>query len=308
MGVVSAPSNTERPGSGAAGSSPGDRIPLEEDLFEGVISGEANGGVTAGNGAAAGAKAGSGVARAAGSPAAGSSVARAPEAGSPVAEVPAAGLRTAGLRTAGGTEPPATAALGFLGEADDGETAQRPALHVARHPAQRRRPLRTTLLGTLCVVLLVTGGVLLVPRPNSTPLELVDVAAAAAAARSQLGFAPAVPVGPTGWTVTTASARHGTDGIITWHVGMMTAQGNYAGFEQAEHSTFTWENALDSGGRHIGTVNVDGVVWDHMEKVERGTTTLILRRYGKVTLVTAHGGGLPDAMALIRSLPPDALT
>jgi hypothetical protein len=166
------------------------------------------------------------------------------------------------------------------------------------------------VLGATSLVLVVVFGlVLLVPRPNAVPLQTVDVASAASEGVGVLGFSPAVPNGLTGWTATTAVVRrHGTDGIVTWHVGFRTPEGNYAGIEQAARSTWTWENALDSGAKPMGTVEVDGTRWDHLEKAERNTTALILRRPGRVTLITAKGGGLADAMTLVRNLPSDTLS
>jgi len=171
-----------------------------------------------------------------------------------------------------------------------------------------RRPLRRVLLSGVGVLVMVAGLVLLVPRPNAVPLQTVDVMTAARAAGPQLGFAPSVPIGLQGWTATTAVVRHGSSGILTWHVAFITPQGNYAGLDQATRSDFTWENALDSGGLWVGTVTIDGRVWDHRDKVERNQTTLILRRPGRVTLITAKNGGVQDAITLIRSLPPDTLS
>jgi hypothetical protein len=198
-------------------------------------------------------------------------------------------------------------------EVDHDGTARRsvPAPDGAQAPVpvpERGRSVSGVVLRTLAAALLVlgvvVGGVLLVPRPNAVPLQSVDVASAARAAAPELGFSPSVPDGPPGWTATIAVLRHGSSGIATWHVGFLTARGTYAGIEQATRSTFTWENALDSGGTKVGTVDVDGMAWDHLEKAERDTTSLILRQPGRVTLITAKGGGLADALTLIRSLPP----
>jgi hypothetical protein len=241
MGVVSAPSNIERPGAGHGGGGP--------------------------DGPAPDAEASSSPDPDAPSPA--------PDAPSPAPQAPAT------VRTAAATEPA---------------------------PDTATEPWRRIVATALGVLTLVAGMVLLVPRPNAVPLQLVDVSAAARRAAPVLDFAPSVPSGLPGWTATTAVVRDGTDGILTWHVGFITPQGNYAGVEQATRSDFTWENALDSGGLWAGSVEVDGRTWAHMEKVERNTTALILRRPGRVTLVTAKGGGVADAVTLIRSLPPDTLS
>jgi Protein of unknown function (DUF4245) len=244
MGVVSAPSNIERPGAGHGGGGPDGPAPDAD---------------------------------AAGSPD--------PTTPSPAPPAPAT------VRPADVPERQAPA-----------DVAERPARDGA---GGRWRRIVTTALS---MVILVAGLVLLVPRPNAVPLQLVDVSTAARRAAPVLGFAPSVPSGLQGWTATTAVVRDGTDGIATWHVGFITPQGNYAGIEQATRSDFTWENALDSGGLWVGSVEVDGRTWAHMEKAERNTTALILRRPGRVTLVTAKGGGVPDAVTLIRSLPPDTLS
>lgn len=164
-------------------------------------------------------------------------------------------------------------------------------------------------MSAVATLLFVLGGILLVPRPNAVRLQAVDVSSAASVATPDLGFAPSVPTGLSGWRATTAVVRHrGSSGILTWHVGFVTQQGNYAGVEQASRSTSLWEKSLSSGGMKVGIVDVDGAIWDHLERAERVTTTLILRRPGRVTLITAKGGGLADAITLVRSLPPSTLS
>jgi hypothetical protein len=202
----------------------------------------------------------------------------------------------AGLQPDAGAEPAADAGPGVEVPAEVPAVSRR-ALLLARWLAR-----------VVMVLAMVVGLMALVPRPNAVPLQTVDVPVAARAAAPELGFEPSVPSGLTGWTATIAVVRHGTDGILTWHVGFVTSKGTFAGIDQATRSNFTWENALDSGGMWVGTVEVNGRAWDHVEKAERDTTTLILRRPGRVTLVTAKGGGVPDAVSLIRSLPPDTLS
>ncbi|HET9658076.1 MAG TPA: DUF4245 family protein [Kineosporiaceae bacterium] len=161
-------------------------------------------------------------------------------------------------------------------------------------------------MGGLAVLVAVLT--LLVPRANSVPLETIDASAAARAAAAQLGFTPAVPVGLPGWTVTIAGLRQGSDGILTWHLGLRTAAGNYAGVEQASTSSAAWVNTLSSGAGWTGFEDVAGHRWQYLVKAERSTTTLVLREPGRTTLVTAKSGGLADAERLIEALPPDTLT
>jgi hypothetical protein len=157
-------------------------------------------------------------------------------------------------------------------------------------------------------VVLVAALTLLIPRVNSVPLETIDAAAAAREAATTLGFLPAVPLGLPGWTVTMAGLRRGTGGILTWHLGLRTAEGNYAGVEQASTSNVGWVNILSSGAGWAGFDDVAGYRWQYLVKTDRNTTTLVLREPGRTTLVTAKCGGPADAERLIAALPPEALS
>jgi len=165
------------------------------------------------------------------------------------------------------------------------------------------------MLRTMLVILaLVAGIVLLVPRPTSVPQVRVDVAQAASQARSTLGFAPSVPVLPAGWTPTQAEVRSGADGVVTWHLGFQTAGGRYAALEQAERSTYSWENILTSGGDRVGTVKVSGLDWEHVVRADRAVDALIHRGANRVTLITSKEGGLAEATALAAALPVATLS
>jgi hypothetical protein len=186
--------------------------------------------------------------------------------------------------------------------------ADGPGPDTTRPRPRRGRPPARVLGRALALVAAVFALVLLVPRPNSVPQETVDATAAARSAAARLGFTPAVPVGLAGWTATVADLRHGTSGILTWHLGLLTPTGDYAGVEQATTSSSAWEMSLSGGATPLGFVTIDGRSWEYLDKAERNTTTLILREPGRATLVTAKGGGLVDAETLVRALPPTTLT
>lgn len=231
----------------------------------------------------------------------------------PNTDRPTMGTPATGSLDASGDAPAgALAALsegGATSSALLGTAPPSPVRDRAGAPADRAvRRGRKVIGETLAVLAMVIGSVLLVPRPNSVPLEAVDVASSASAAAPRLGFTPSVPGGLDDWTPTIAVLRRGATGILTWHVGYVTAQGRYAGIDQAARWSFTWQNTLDSGGTPEPAVVIDGRTWMHLEKAERVTTTLIYRQPGRVTLVTSKGGGLAEAETLIRSLPADSLS
>jgi hypothetical protein len=157
--------------------------------------------------------------------------------------------------------------------------------------------------GAAGLVVLALGLDLLVPRPNAVPLQVVDVASAARRATGELGFSPSVPSGLEGWTVTVATVRHSTDGIRTWHLGLLTPDGDYAGVDQADRDNPEWDNEMTSGGSPAGYLQIDGHRWERLPKVERDRVTLILREPGRVTAVSTQHGGMATVEELIRSLP-----
>lgn len=178
--------------------------------------------------------------------------------------------------------------------------------------ARRRKALKQSavdMVATMAVITaIVVGIVLLVPRPNAVPIKAVDVASAARVAAPRMGFTPGVPQGlPAGWTATSADVRNSADGIRTWHIGYLTADGHYASVEQAVSPSRQWEIILDSGGTDREPQTVAGVRWDQRFKDVRDVTALIRRGPGHTTMVTSKGGGLPNALLLAGSLPASAL-
>jgi len=165
------------------------------------------------------------------------------------------------------------------------------------------------MVRSLAVILAIVAVIVfLIPRPNGVTPSAVDVTGAAAAARSELGFSPAVPQGlPVGWKATSVGLRDGTDGALTWHVGYLTPQGRYASIEQAAGASHQWEVVLDSGGTDRDPQTIDGLKWDQRYKDVRDVTALIHRGGGRTTMVTSKGGGLTDATLLARSLPASTL-
>lgn len=156
----------------------------------------------------------------------------------------------------------------------------------------------------LVIVGIVVVIVLAVPRPSQTPQRSVDVTSIAGGAVGRLGFEPAVPVGlPAGWVATSADVRDSANGITTWHIGYLTADGHYASIEQAARVTGRWEEILTSGGTPEEPQTIDGTTWEQRYKDVRSVHALIHRGPGRTTMVTSKDGGLDNAAVLARSIP-----
>ncbi len=84
--------------------------------------------------------------------------------------------------------------------------------------------------------------------------------------------------------------------MLTWHVGYVTPQGRYAGFEQAGSPTAEWESTQVTDGREQGSVTVAGQNWLVRSRTDRGITSWVLRAPGRTTIVTgtAELGELTD--------------
>ncbi|MEJ2578673.1 MAG: DUF4245 domain-containing protein, partial [Kineosporiaceae bacterium] len=148
------------------------------------------------------------------------------------------------------------------------------------------------LLGrTFAVVVIVIGMLLLVPRPNAVHQTAVDVPAAAQAARSRLGFVPAVPQGlPEGWVPVQAQVKQDSGDTPTWHVVYIAPDGTFLGYVQAVDPPPLWENTQVVSGPETVTVPVDGNAWLLRNREDRGLTSYVLRGATVVTIVTGHSG------------------
>ena len=148
------------------------------------------------------------------------------------------------------------------------------------------------LISMAVIIGLVLALLLLVPRPNKIPERTLDVTAAAVAARAQLGFAPANPVLPAGWTARAADVQQATDDLPTWHLSYTTPSGHYAGIQQTAHATAAWEARQVTDGKEQGTRFIDGREWIIRSRIDRGVTSWVLRQPPITTVVT---GTAPDA-------------
>jgi hypothetical protein len=169
--------------------------------------------------------------------------------------------------------------------------------------SRRRRSLNTTsrdmLLSMAVIVGLILVFLLLVPRPNKIPERTLDVPAAARASAAELGFAPANPTLPAGWTARTADVQRGTNDLPTWHLTYTSPSGHYVGVQQTANATAAWEARQVTDGKEKGSTSVGGKTWVVRSRTDRGITSWVLREPPITTVVT---GNAPEAeLALFAS-------
>lgn len=138
----------------------------------------------------------------------------------------------------------------------------------------------------LAVGVLVVGWLAGLFRSDSVvERDPVDYVAVARQAQQVAGFDLAVPSTlPTGWRAT--SARW-SDVEQAWHLGILTAEGEYVGIEQSAAGNSTAmarEHAEDA--TIAGTVEVGGLPWRRLVDARTGEVTLVRELPRSTTLVT----------------------
>ena len=169
---------------------------------------------------------------------------------------------------------------------DDGRVSEevRP---TGRRNARLAQTVRDMVL-SLIVVLAVVGVVLVITwHPEPEAVKRVEVAPVLTVADQQAGYPvldPTVIDGfvPTSvrWEPTTASL-----GIPAWHVGGVYRDDDYLQVSQAATQESDFITAQTASGRTIGSVDIDGTVWEQRESAER--RSLVLQRNGVTTIVSS---------------------
>jgi len=142
------------------------------------------------------------------------------------------------------------------------------------------------LVSLAVIVGLILVFLLLVPRPNQIPERTLDVSAAAQNSAAELGFAPADPSLPAGWTARTADVQRGTDQLPTWHLTYTSPSGFYVGVQQTKNATKDWEARQVTDGAEQGSTAVGGKDWVIRSRTDRGITIWVLREPPITTVVT----------------------
>lgn len=139
------------------------------------------------------------------------------------------------------------------------ETAARKAEASRKHRAnQTFVNLVAALAACLAIVVVL---VLVVVRPSLDGSPRVDYQKLAADAQPTVSETLAAPKLPKGWTANAARLEKGSDGIVSWYIGLVTPTPQYIGLVQGLKGNATWVSVQLDGAKPTGTTTIDGVEW-----------------------------------------------
>lgn len=173
-----------------------------------------------------------------------------------------------------------------------GSPAQAP---VPQGPRRRGMGTLGNMFRSMLVVLgLVAVLIFLVPRQNEVTQPPVDVTPVAQQVVQETGWPILAPVGlPEGWRATSVRYVRSTDGLMTWHVGYQSPQGDYVAVEQTKGATSLWIAAQTNRGRPDGTLDAAGRTWMKINRLDKVQRSLVSRGAGKQDLTTIVTGTAP---------------
>lgn len=139
------------------------------------------------------------------------------------------------------------------------ETAKRKAEASRKHRANQTFLNLALALAACLVIVLVL--VLVVVRPSLDASPKVDYQKLAADAQPTVSETLAAPALPKDWTANAARLEKGSDGIVTWYIGLLTPTPQYIGLMQGLKANTTWVSVQLNGAKPTGKTTIDGIEW-----------------------------------------------
>jgi Protein of unknown function (DUF4245) len=163
-------------------------------------------------------------------------------------------------------------------------------------PVRAREPKAVgDLLRSLALVVALAAVVVLITfRPQGQSVTPVDYRATLAAAQVGAPFRLLEPVGlPTAWTASSAyyDPPASNLGVASWHIGYVTAEGAYAGFEQTDGVTAGVLRDVLGDPTDLGqTVHVAGTTWQRWASADGDRRALVQTGTGASVVVDGSAG------------------
>lgn len=194
------------------------------------------------------------------------------------------------MRGVSDSETPAAEPGAAQASAGDEPTAE----ESAGQPAPRRGlgSVRSMIISMVLVVLAVVAWWAWVPRADQTQQRVEDVAGIAREVGLSKHWDPAVASGlPKGWQPVNVRLVPADKQPDTWQAGYDAPGGSYARVVQTKDGSPSWVQAQTDDSRAAGSVTIDGVRWDKLDRADGGERSLVRSEplEGLTTVVTGTG-------------------
>lgn len=156
----------------------------------------------------------------------------------------------------------------------------------------KRRGFETTgdMVRSLLVVLVLVFVVVALnvqPHPKSE-VRRFDYTGVFSQAREQAPYDVLAPIGlPDSWVPTSARTTR-AGGAVTWHVGFVTPDDDYAALEQSDGNPAAFVRQFSEGGDRAGTVLIGTATWRQVEGGDPEPRALVLERSAVTTVVAGN--------------------
>jgi hypothetical protein len=170
-------------------------------------------------------------------------------------------------------------------------------------PRPRGRQTVGDMVRSMALVLAVVAVVLLLTLRDEPTQEVREIGYSAQLdeTRAVASYDVLAPVGlGSGWKATSARGRS-ESGDVTWHLGLVTPDGEYAAVEQSDGPRKAFVDDHAAGGEDAGQVVISGGAWQRIEGGKPETRALLLRGDGVTTMV-AGSASWSELTRLARSL------
>jgi Protein of unknown function (DUF4245) len=168
------------------------------------------------------------------------------------------------------------------------ESPTEPQESPAPAPKPRGRETVGDMVRSMSLVLVVVAVVVLLTLrddPKQT-IQRVDFTEQLQEARHVAAYAVVAPVGlGDSWKATSARSDN-AEGVVTWHLGLVTPAEHYAGVEQSNGPASAFVGGFVAGATRSGFVTISGARWQRLEGGKPEDRALVLRGHDVTTMVT----------------------
>ncbi len=160
---------------------------------------------------------------------------------------------------------------------------------TGRPNARLKQTVRDMVISLIVVLGVIAIVMVIAWRPKPEAVKPVEYRPQLSIAERQAQYPILMldPV-PEGWTVTSArwEATDTSSPDPSWHIGMVTADGQYVQIEQSATKRPEWINAQLSNETRRGERSIDGTTWIEYERDAPVQRSLVLTSAGVTTIVS----------------------